>query len=60
MTINVEQIAEKVKALSENELDEFLSWLADYEVDRPVTPDFRMLSTNHYPLTPPPWPKPEH
>jgi len=33
MTTNVEQIAEKVKALPENELDEFLAWLADYEAN---------------------------
>ena len=32
MTPKVEQIAEKVKALPEKELDEFLLWLADYEV----------------------------
>ncbi len=32
MTANVEQIAEQVKALPEKELDEFLSWLADFEI----------------------------
>jgi len=32
MTRRVEKIAEQVKALPEKELDEFLSWLADYEV----------------------------
>lgn len=32
MTANVEKIAEQVKALPEKELDEFLSWLAEYEV----------------------------
>ena len=31
MTATVEKIAEQVKALPERELDEFLSWLADYE-----------------------------
>lgn len=31
MTANVEKIAEQVKALPEKELDEFLSWLAEYE-----------------------------
>ncbi len=31
MTAKVEKIAEQVKALPEKELDEFLSWLADYE-----------------------------
>jgi hypothetical protein len=33
MTANVQQIAEQVKALPEKELEEFLSWLADYEVE---------------------------
>jgi hypothetical protein len=32
MTANVEQIAEQVKALPEKELDEFLSWLAGFEI----------------------------
>lgn len=32
MTANVEKIAEQVKALPEKELDEFLSWLAEYEL----------------------------
>jgi hypothetical protein len=32
MTANVEQIVEQVKALPEKELDEFLSWLADFEI----------------------------
>ena len=32
MTAKVEKIAEQVKALPEKELDEFLSWLADYEL----------------------------
>ncbi len=31
MKADVEKIAEQVKALPENELDEFLSWLAEYE-----------------------------
>jgi len=31
MTTNVEHIAEQIKALPERELDEFLTWLADYE-----------------------------
>lgn len=35
MTATVERIADKVKALPERELDEFLSWLADYELARP-------------------------
>lgn len=30
MKATVEKIAEEVKALPEKELDEFLSWLADY------------------------------
>jgi hypothetical protein len=30
MTANVEKIAEQVKALPDKELDEFLSWLAEY------------------------------
>ncbi len=33
MTAIVEQIAGQVKALSEKELDELLSWLADYELE---------------------------
>ena len=33
MTASVKQIAEQVKALPEKELDEFLSWLADYEAE---------------------------
>ena len=33
MTAIVEKIAEQVKALPERELEEFLSWLADYELE---------------------------
>ena len=33
MTAIVEKIAEQVKALSERELEDFLSWLADYELE---------------------------
>lgn len=32
MTANVEKIVEQVKALPEKELGEFLSWLAEYEL----------------------------
>lgn len=35
MTTVVERIANEVKALPEKELDEFLSWLAEYELARP-------------------------
>jgi hypothetical protein len=35
MTETVEKIASEVKALPEKELDEFLSWLADYELAHP-------------------------
>ena len=35
MTRVVERIANEVKALPEKELDEFLSWLAEYELGRP-------------------------
>jgi len=35
MTVTVEKIADEVKALPERELDEFLSWLADYELAHP-------------------------
>ena len=35
MTATVEKLADEVKALSEKELDEFLSWLADYELAQP-------------------------
>lgn len=34
MTIKVQKIAEEVKALPEGEMDEFLSWLAEYELER--------------------------
>lgn len=33
MTARVKIIAEQVKALPENEREEFLSWLADFEAD---------------------------
>jgi len=33
MTATVQKIAEQVKALPEKELDEFLSWLAEYELE---------------------------
>ena len=32
MTATVEKIADEVQALPEGELDEFLSWLVDYEL----------------------------
>ncbi len=35
MTTLVEKIANEVKALPQKELDEFLSWLAEYELARP-------------------------
>ncbi len=35
MTRTVEEIADQVKALPEKELDEFLSWLTDYELAHP-------------------------
>jgi hypothetical protein len=35
MTSTVQRIAEEVKALPGKELDEFLSWLADYELAHP-------------------------
>ena len=35
MTATVQRIAEEVKALPEKELDEFLSWLAEYELEHP-------------------------
>lgn len=35
MTDAVEKIATEVKALPEKELDEFLSWLVDYELAHP-------------------------
>ena len=34
MTIVVQKLAEQVKSLPQKELDEFLSWLADYELQR--------------------------
>ncbi len=33
MTTKVEEIAEQVKALPDDERDEFLSWLADFEIE---------------------------
>jgi DNA-binding transcriptional ArsR family regulator len=33
MTAKVEKIAEQVKALPEDEREEFLSWLADFEIE---------------------------
>ena len=35
MTATVEKIAGEVQALPEKELDQFLSWLADYELAHP-------------------------
>jgi len=35
MTATVQKIAEQVKALPEKDLDEFLSWLAQYEIEHP-------------------------
>ncbi len=35
MTATVEKIAGEVKALPEKELDEFLSWLSDYQLAHP-------------------------
>ena len=35
MTATVERIADEVKGLPKQELDEFLSWLADYELAHP-------------------------
>ena len=35
MTRSVQKIAAEVKALPEAELDEFLSWLAEYDLARP-------------------------
>ncbi len=34
MTTQVERIAEQVKALPKDEREEFLSWLADFELER--------------------------
>ena len=35
MTATVQKIASEVEALPEGELDQFLSWLADYELSHP-------------------------
>jgi hypothetical protein len=35
MTATVEKIANEVRALPKKELDEFLSWLADFELGNP-------------------------
>jgi hypothetical protein len=34
MSTKVEEIAEQVKALPEDEREEFLSWLMDFEIER--------------------------
>ncbi len=34
MTKTVEKLADKVKALPEEQLEEFLAWLADFEAER--------------------------
>ena len=34
MTTRVQQIANQVKSLPENEREEFLSWLADYQLEQ--------------------------
>jgi len=34
MTTQVEKIAEQVRALPDDEREQFLSWLADFEVER--------------------------
>ncbi|MBN1508060.1 MAG: hypothetical protein JW955_14510 [Sedimentisphaerales bacterium] len=39
MKAAVKKIAEQVKALSESELDEFLSWLTEYGLGHPDTWD---------------------
>lgn len=47
MTSKVQRIAEQVEALRRSEMDEFLSWLADYELkhaddwDRQIEQDSR-------------------
>ncbi len=33
MTTTVQKIAEQIRSLPEDEFDEFLSWLADYEME---------------------------
>ena len=35
MTATVQKIAKEVKALPEKELNEFLSWLTEYEIEHP-------------------------
>ena len=35
MTVTVQKITEEIKALPEKELDEFLSWLTEYELKHP-------------------------
>ena len=42
MTVTVEKIAEAVRALPQKELEEFLSWLADYELEHPDRWDKQM------------------
>lgn len=54
MKATVRKIAEQVKALPKSELDEFLSWLAEYEMSHPDKWDREIErdSQNGGPLTP--------
>jgi hypothetical protein len=54
MKTAVRKIAEQVKALPESELDEFLSWLAEYEAGHPDKWDKEIErdSQNGGPLSP--------
>ena len=45
MTIAVKKIADEVRALPRGDLDEFLSWLADYEIEQPDEWDREMSAT---------------
>ncbi len=47
MTTVVEKIAGEVRALPEEELDEFLSWLADYELAHPDRWDVEIERDSH-------------
>ena len=44
MTATVEKVADEVRSLRETELDEFLSWLVDYELAHPERWDEELKS----------------
>jgi len=47
MTTKVEEIAEQVKALPDDEREEFLSWLADFEIEHSDDWDIEIARDSH-------------